>query len=47
MPSVAGTLLLCCGNHTKHIHRLRGWQNVGFCNAKFGGEVKVKVKETP
>jgi hypothetical protein len=37
MPSVARTLLLCCGNPTKHINRLRGWQNVGFSNVKVGG----------
>jgi len=37
MPSVVRTLFLCCGNHAKHINRLRGWQNVGFSNVKAGG----------
>ena len=36
MLSVARTSLLCYGNHTKHINRLRGWQNVGFSNVIVG-----------
>jgi hypothetical protein len=34
---VARILLLYCVNQSKHINRLRGWQNVGFSNVKAGG----------
>jgi hypothetical protein len=43
MPSVARTLLLCCGNHTRHINRLRGWQNVGVSNVQVGGTYSKPV----
>ena len=43
MPSVARTLLLCCGNHTRHINRLRGRQNVGFYNVKVGGTYSKQI----